>query len=100
MLFPLPLGPSTLTISRSPTVEVDPVERGDASVAHREVLDLEHQNSPTDPTAEPFDAEDRERGHGHQDHARGHRRAEVQRAGLSEQPEDRDRHRRRRRAAR
>src|SRR4029078_13280697 len=30
--------------------EVDAVERGDRSVTNHALLDLEHQNSPTDPT--------------------------------------------------
>ena len=77
-------------------VEVDPGDRDEVVVGDGEVGDASIRpplEAAQRSGAEALDAQDRQRGQGHEDHARRHRAAEVERAGLSEQPVDQDRER-------
>ena len=97
VLLPLPLGPSTLTISRSLHRRGRPVERGDRAVANREWFDLEHQNSPTDPTRKRSMARIASAVIAIRITLAAIAAPKFSGPGLSEEPEDEHRHRRRRR---
>ena len=90
VVLPLPLGPSTDTTSPSAIGEVETRDRRPAVVGDVEVPDLEHQNAPASPTRNRSMASTDDGGEHDEDHAGGHRGAEVVPTRLAEQAEDDD----------